>query len=145
MRKLDLLISSGAPLTPSERRDIKHRLCRNFFEYYASTEGGGISLLLPRITRAILIPWGVRYFQWKWKSWMMPTMRCRPGQVGLLRYRGPGVAEGYYRDADASREAFRDGWFYPGDLAALNERGYIFLRGRRKDMILARRSQHLSC
>jgi acyl-CoA synthetase (AMP-forming)/AMP-acid ligase II len=59
-----------------------------------------------------------------------------PDAVGLLRYRGPGIAEGYYRDEEASREAFRDGWFYPGDLAALNERGYIFLRGRRKDMIL---------
>ena len=59
-----------------------------------------------------------------------------PGEVGLLRYRGPGVAEGYYRDEEASREAFRDGWFYPGDLAARNEHGYIFLRGRRKDMIL---------
>ena len=59
-----------------------------------------------------------------------------PGEVGLLRYRGPGVADGYYRDEEASREAFRDGWFYPGDLAARNERGYIFLRGRRKDMIL---------
>ena len=58
------------------------------------------------------------------------------GEVGLLRYRGPGVAEGYYRDPEASREAFRDGWFYPGDLAERNARGYISLRGRRKDMIL---------
>ena len=46
------------------------------------------------------------------------------------------MAEGYYRDAEASAEAFRDGWFYPGDLGSLNEGGYIFLRGRRKDMIL---------
>ena len=59
-----------------------------------------------------------------------------PGQVGVLRYRGPGVATGYYKDPEASREAFRDGWFYPGDLAERDEEGFIFLRGRAKDMII---------
>ena len=40
-----------------------------------------------------------------------------PGETGLLRYRGPGCATAYHRDPEASSEAFRDGWFYPGDLA----------------------------
>lgn len=136
LRKLDLLISSGAPLTPSERREIKHRLCHNFFEYYASTEGGGISLLAPEDHAAHLDSVGRPIFSVDVEVVDDADQAMPPGQVGLLRYRGPGVAEGYYRDPDASREAFRDGWYYPGDLAELNERGYIFLRGRRKDMIL---------
>ena len=136
LHKLDLLISSGAPLTPSERHDIRHRLCRNFFEYYASTEGGGISLLSPEDHTLYPDSVGRPIFSVEVEVVDDADKPLPSGQVGFLRYRGPGVAEGYYRDADASRKAFRDGWFYPGDLAALNERGYIFLRGRRKDMIL---------
>ena len=136
LRKLDLLISSGAPLTPAERRDIKQRLCDNFFEYYASTEGGGISLLCPEDHAHYLNSVGRPIFSVEVEVVDDAGKTLPPGEVGLLRYRGPGVAEGYYRDEEASREAFRDGWFYPGDLAARNEHGYIFLRGRRKDMIL---------
>ena len=136
LQKLDLLISSGAPLTPPERRDIKQRLCRNFFEYYASTEGGGISLLAPEDHALHLDSVGRPIFAVDVEVVDDAGNALPSGAVGLLRYRGPGVAEGYYRDEEASREAFRDGWFYPGDLAALDARGYIFLRGRSKDMIL---------
>jgi len=136
MRKLDLLISSGAPLTPVERRDITRRLCGNFFEYYASTEGGGISLLAPEDQKRFPDSVGRPIFSVEVEVVGDRHQVLPAGEVGALRYRGPGVAEGYYRDAEASREAFRDGWFYPGDLAALNEHGYVFLRGRRKDMIL---------
>ena len=58
------------------------------------------------------------------------------GETGRLRYRGPGVATGYHGDPEASREAFRDGWFYPGDLAAIDREGFVTLKGRAKDMIL---------
>jgi acyl-CoA synthetase (AMP-forming)/AMP-acid ligase II len=58
------------------------------------------------------------------------------GEVGILRYRGPGVATGYYRDEAASAETFRHGWFYPGDLATLDAQGFVTLKGRRKDMII---------
>ena len=44
MRRLGLLLSSGSPLDPAERHAIRERLCSNFIEYYASTEGGGISI-----------------------------------------------------------------------------------------------------
>jgi acyl-CoA synthetase (AMP-forming)/AMP-acid ligase II len=46
------------------------------------------------------------------------------------------VAHGFYADPEASMEAFKDGWFYPGDLGAMNDEGYLFLKGRSKDMII---------
>jgi hypothetical protein len=54
--------------------------------------------------------------------------------VGALRYRGPGVADSFFRDPDQSALHFRAGWFYPGDLAELDADGYVYLRGRSKDM-----------
>jgi acyl-CoA synthetase (AMP-forming)/AMP-acid ligase II len=59
-----------------------------------------------------------------------------PGEIGRIRYKHPGTASGYYKDAEASREAFRDGWYYPGDLGWRNADGYLFLAGRAKDMII---------
>ena len=136
LRGLSLLISSGAPLAPAERRAIVGRLCPNFFEYYASTEGGGVSLLAPEDIEAYPDSVGRPIFAVDVEVVDDADAPLPPGAVGRLRYRGPGVAEGYHRDPEASREAFRDGWFYPGDLAQTDARGYIFLRGRAKDIIL---------
>ena len=59
-----------------------------------------------------------------------------PDEVGAVRYRGPGVADGFFRDTGKSGEAFRDGWFYPGDLGRLDAEGYLTLLGRSKSMII---------
>ncbi|HEY5610693.1 MAG TPA: AMP-binding protein, partial [Thermoanaerobaculia bacterium] len=74
----------------------------------------------------------------------------RPGTVGLplpgvsirlhegeLDVRGGNVFSGYWRRADATREAFVDGFFRTGDLASVSEDGYYTLRGRRSDLIIS--------
>lgn len=136
MRRMGLLISSGSPLTPQERSTIKQRLCAGFSEYYASTEGGGVSLLMPQEQMSHGGSVGRPVFGVQVDIVDDTDTSLAPGQVGKLRYRGPGVAEGYYRDPEASLEAFRDGWFYPGDLAERDTQGYVYLRGRSKDMII---------
>ena len=135
-RRMRLLIASGAPLTNDERAEIETRLCANFVEYYASTEGGGISIATPttRATRPASV--GRPVFGVCVEVVDADHTPLPPGAVGRLRYRGPGVAAGYHRDAQASGEAFREGWFYPGDLAEIDESGYITLRGRAKDIII---------
>ena len=45
--------------------------------------------------------------------------------------------QGYYRDPEATAEAFRGGWFHSGDLAVLHPDGYIELRDRKKDIIIS--------
>ena len=56
--------------------------------------------------------------------------------VGILRYHGPAVADSFYQDPDQTAVHFRNGWFYPGDLAEIDLDGYVFLRGRSNDMII---------
>lgn len=136
LASLRLLISSGAPLPGAERVRIRERLCPNLAEYYASTEGGGVSLLLPHEQAAHGGTVGRPIHGVEVEIVDEDHAPLPPGQVGRLRYRGPGVATGYYRDPEASAEAFRDGWFYPGDLAERDEAGFIALRGRKKDMII---------
>lgn len=59
------------------------------------------------------------------------------GVVGELALRGPGVAKGYYQMPDKTQKEFDGaGWFYTGDLVTMDERGYIQIVGRKKDMII---------
>ena len=57
------------------------------------------------------------------------------GEVGLIRLRGPGFARSYLDDPAATARAFRDGWYYPGDLGLLAPEGALFLKGRADDLI----------
>ncbi len=43
---------------------------------------------------------------------------------------------GYWRDQERLEDAVSDGWFHTGDLAAVDDQGYTYLRGRKKDMII---------
>lgn len=57
--------------------------------------------------------------------------------LGEVVMRGNNVMKGYYRDPEATREAFRGGWFHSGDLAVVHPDGYIELRDRKKDLIIS--------
>jgi acyl-CoA synthetase (AMP-forming)/AMP-acid ligase II len=136
LRRMRLLLSSGAPLHPWERHAIRDRLCPNFHEYYASTEGGGVSLLRPEEMDRYPDSVGRPVFGVEVAILGDDDSPLPPGEVGRLAYRGPGVARGFHNDPAADAEAFLDGWFLPGDLAAVNEAGFVFLKGRRKDLII---------
>jgi acyl-CoA synthetase (AMP-forming)/AMP-acid ligase II len=60
-----------------------------------------------------------------------------PGERGEVVLRGPKVFAGYWRDPDATRAAFRGGWFHTGDLAVWHADGYIEIKDRSKDVIIS--------
>jgi long-chain acyl-CoA synthetase len=57
-------------------------------------------------------------------------------EVGELVLKGPQIMKGYWNRPDATAEMIRDGWLYTGDLARMDEDGFFFIEGRKKDMIL---------
>lgn len=57
-------------------------------------------------------------------------------EEGELCLRGPQVMAGYWRRPDETAQMIRDGWLHTGDLARLDDDGYAFICGRKKDMIL---------
>jgi long-chain acyl-CoA synthetase len=58
------------------------------------------------------------------------------GQVGELVVKGVNVMKGYYKDEEATGEVIRNGWLHTGDLACVDEDGYIFIKGLKKRMII---------
>lgn len=130
------LISSGSPLHPHEREAVRGRMTPNYYEYYASTEGGGISVLSPDAQDSHPASVGRQLFRVEVQLVDDDHVPLPHGRVGAVRYRGPGVADSFFRDSEAGQSAFRDGWFYPGDLGEMDGDGFLSLRGRKKDMIL---------
>ncbi len=132
---LRLLLSSGSALHAEERRTLR-ALCPGFVEYYSSTEGGGVSFLSAADPESFSDSVGRPVFGVEVQC-VDELHRPRPtGTVGRIRYRGPAVADGFWNDEEASRESFHDGWWYPGDLGMLDQYGYLYLKGRAKDMII---------
>ncbi len=59
-------------------------------------------------------------------------------QIGELLVKGPNVMQGYYRLAQASEEVLRDSWLHTGDMARIDSQGYVYIVGRKKEMINVR-------
>ncbi|OQC56617.1 MAG: Long-chain-fatty-acid--CoA ligase [Bacteroidetes bacterium ADurb.Bin012] len=57
------------------------------------------------------------------------------GEVGELVARGKSVFCGYYNEPELNQEAFKDGWFYTGDLGRFDEKGNLYIVGKSKDTI----------
>jgi long-chain acyl-CoA synthetase len=61
-----------------------------------------------------------------------------PGKVGELLVKGPNVMHGYFKQAEASSLALKDGWLYTGDMAKIDTDGYVYIVGRKKEMVNVR-------
>lgn len=125
----------SSTLTAEERAAARRRIAPNFFESYGSNECGLFAVSSPAdqarrpdsVGRVIV---GVE------AEIVDDSHRPLPaGKTGRIRLRGPGFSAGYFRNPEATAEAFRDGWFYPGDLAVIDDEGYIHLKGRGDDVI----------
>jgi long-chain acyl-CoA synthetase len=60
-----------------------------------------------------------------------------PGEVGEIIMRGPNIMAGYWRQPEVTATALRDGWMHSGDLASMDEHGYVTIVDRSKDMIIS--------
>jgi long-chain acyl-CoA synthetase len=66
------------------------------------------------------------------------------GEVGELWYKGPIVVRGYWQKPEATAETFIDGWIRTGDLAKIDEEGFIYIVDRAKDMLI-RGGENIYC
>ncbi len=66
------------------------------------------------------------------------------GEVGELWYKGPIVVRGYWQKPEATAETFVDGWIKTGDLAKMDEEGFIYIVDRAKDMLI-RGGENIYC
>ena len=130
------LLVSGEPFFPSEVAQFRERLTPNLIGYYASSEGGGISVLQPEEFLTHPDSVGRASFGVELELVDEDGHRVAPGETGLVRYRGPGCARDFLDENGQAAASDADGWFLPGDLATRDAASYLRLVGRAKDMIL---------
>jgi len=134
--KLRLLISSGSLLYPEERAQIMERLSPNFLNAYSSTEGGAVTLLMPFHQGDKAKSVGRPQYMNELQIVDENDQPVKPGEVGRIRQQAPWLPDGFYKNPEETKKAFKNGWYYPGDLGRVDEDGYLYLVGRAKDMII---------
>ncbi|MCQ2420611.1 MAG: AMP-binding protein [Clostridia bacterium] len=74
-----------------------------------------------------------------WEAKVVDDKGCEVtgDDVGELAVRGPGVMLEYYKNPEATAEILKDGWLYTGDMARIDEDGFIYLVDRKKDVIIS--------
>lgn len=63
--------------------------------------------------------------------------------IGELIAKAPNVMMGYYEDEEATKETLKDGWLYTGDLAYIDKDGFVFITGRKKNVIVLKNGKNI--
>ena len=136
---VQMLVSLGLPLSPQEKQGICEHVTPNYFEVYGASGFGLIAGLRPEEVELNADSVGRPYATSELAIVDAHGQLLPVDTVGHLRCRGPAMAEGFLAQADADMagsETFRDGWYYPGDLASLDGQGFVRLKGRKTDLIV---------
>ena len=137
-RHMRLFVSGSAPLLAETHRQWLERTGHAILERYGMTEtgmntsnpyagervAGTVGFPLPGVTLRIVEP---------------ETGQALPkGGIGGIEVKGPNVFSGYWRMPDKTKAEFRkDGFFITGDLGKIDERGYVHIVGRGKDLVIS--------
>jgi len=130
---LRLIRSASASLAPATLEGLERLFGVPVIETYGMTEGASQIAANPRDRRKV---GSVGRAAGPEIAIMDSDGRMQPaGAHGEIVLRGPTMFAGYYNNPEATRAAFRDGWFRTGDLGYLDADGYLFIVGRIKDVI----------
>jgi len=80
---------------------------------------------------------GVPGFDWEYRIVDENLNDVPKGQPGELMVKGPGVMKEYYKNPEATKSTIIDGWLLTGDMARVDEDGFIWLVDRKKDIIIS--------
>jgi fatty-acyl-CoA synthase len=146
---LRVLLSGGAPIAPEVVRKIMQGFGCDYIQTYGMTETS------PFLTFSILkghlktlAP--EKQFQFKARTGRAfigvslkvvrendEEVRADDQEVGEIIVQGDTITQGYWKLPEETRKAIKNGWLYTGDLAVVDEEGYVNIVDRKKDMIIS--------
>ena len=132
---LRCLAITGGKVHPAVLERLKREITPNIYRTYASTDSGQMAISKPndmdaKPSSAGRPVWCVDLRIVDDDSRPMPL-----GEVGEIICQSPLATHGYYKNPEATNASFRDDWVYTGDLGYFDEEGFLFVAGRKKDMV----------
>ncbi|MBP7836423.1 MAG: acyl--CoA ligase [Candidatus Omnitrophica bacterium] len=135
LSSLRWVVTFGASSSPDALRRF-HQYCpkAQLLNGWGLTETNAPSVVLPMGSKKLEsvgrpAPWiEVRIFDDQANA-------ARPGEIGEICVKSWVVTDGYYKDAELTRQTFKDGWFCTGDLGKFDSEGDLYIVGRKKEMI----------
>ncbi|MFD1704760.1 malonyl-CoA synthase [Methylopila henanensis] len=133
-----LFVSGSAPLLAETHRAFEAKTGHRILERYGMTEtnmitsnpyegeriAGAVGFPLPGVSLRVVDP--------------ASGSPLGPDEVGMIEVKGPNVFKGYWRMPEKTRAEFRDdGFFVTGDLGRVDQRGYVSIVGRGKDLVIS--------
>jgi len=143
---LRMIFYASSPMPETLLRRAMDRWGKKFFQAYGLTENGPVATVL---TQADHFLDGDERLKQKLKScglpsansdtrvWKAKGINVLPGEIGEVVIKGPQVMKEYWGLPELTAKTIVDGWLYTGDLATVDEEGYIYIVDRKKDIIIS--------
>ena len=136
MNDIESIEAGTAFVSEDLRTNFKEKVSKNLFIVYGATEVGAATLADPvlqlKSPNTVGVPISGADVQ------VVDENDCPvpKGTSGMVRIKSPGMCVSYFQDTSSAQKAFRDGWFYPGDLGYLDAESSLILLGRSDDMMI---------
>jgi len=143
LSSLQWIVAFGAPGSADQLRRF-HKYCPQaaLINGWGMTETQGPSIVLPKGSDKVEsvglpAPWiKVKIFSAEGGSGRDDSEReVPPGQIGEVAVNSWVVTDGYYKDPETTAMVKRNGWFHTGDLGRFDDQGYLYIVGRKREMI----------
>jgi acyl-CoA synthetase (AMP-forming)/AMP-acid ligase II len=150
LSSLKVLVSGGAPASPTLIKAMQEKLGAKAIVGYGLSETTPVlTLAVPRKHLSESEPAEMSLARQAMTGWAIPGVSLRVldaagkdvrpdgHQIGEISVRSNVVMEGYFKEPEATKAAIRDGWFHTGDMATIDEEGYVLIKDRSKDIIIS--------
>jgi len=132
---LRCLAITGGKVHPPVLEELRRFITPNIYRTYASTDSGQMAIAKPGDIDAKPLAAGRPVWCVDLRIVDERNQPVPVKEVGEIVCQSPLTSEGYYKNPEATEAAFHDGWFHTGDLGYFDEEGYLYVVGRKKDMV----------
>lgn len=136
LASLRYCFSGGAPLSLETLKGFEAEFGVDILEGYGLTETSPVITLSGGSTLRKLGSVGKPLSCVKVRVLREDASPCAVGEVGEIVVSGDSVMAGYFNQPEETAKVFRDGWFYTGDLGKLDADNYLYIVGRKKEMVI---------
>ncbi|MFQ6618919.1 MAG: class I adenylate-forming enzyme family protein, partial [Fidelibacterota bacterium] len=136
LSSLRICICGAAPMPVEVFRKFEEKFKAFILEGYGLSEGTCVSSVNPLDGTRKIGSIGLPIPEQEMKIFDDQDRELPQGEIGEIVIRGENVMVGYYKNPEATAETLRNGWLHTGDLGYVDEEGYFYIVGRKKEMII---------